>query len=377
MRILYVAYSEYDLSDGIFKKILSQCSAFQFYGNEIYIAYLSGKSCVLSKFDKYDLNNIKETTLRVKGNKILDKINKQNLFLDFISENIKTLSIDCVYMRKMPLRKKLIKTLEYIKSKQIKIICEIPTFPYIQEMINNKKYVQVLVERKNWNKFYHTVDKIPAVLHNKDKHYKKIIPINNAIDIDMIPISYEKNESEFIDIIGVGYIYYYHGFDRIIKGISNYIKSGKVNIRFHIVGDGPEIPRLKDITNKLGINNNIIFYGKKSGEELDEILNKSHIGVGAIGIHRKDATIDTSLKIREYCARGIPFIVSGDVEDIDDNFKFIKKVSQDDKPVDMNDIEAFYNDINQYNYKSIMRKYAQEKLTWKYSLFNVVKEIES
>lgn len=43
-----------------------------------------------------------------------------------------------------------------------------------------------------------------------------------------------------------------HGYDRVIRGLSNYYKENpKVKVCFHIVGKGDEIPKLKSLTKQL------------------------------------------------------------------------------------------------------------------------------
>ena len=160
---------------------------------------------------------------------------------------------------------------------------------------------------------------------------------------------------------------FWHGIDRFICGLhehnAHYANSTKIVL--HIVGDGPELPHLKDLTNNLGLNENVIFHGFKSGKELDEMFDLCHIALDALAGFRKGLTETSSLKSREYCARGISFIASSKDADFPDGWEYVQKIPGDESSIDMNLVIDFANRVMaDHEHTQKMHKYAEEHLDW-------------
>jgi hypothetical protein len=107
----------------------------------------------------------------------------------------------------------------------------------------------------------------------------------------------------------------------------------------------------------------VIYHGYKTGLELDKILNNSHIAVGALGIHRKRIKEAATLKSREYCARGIPFIEDSIDSDFKD-FPYRYQIEADESPIDIASLIKFFNKCASNDYPRIMREYAEQNLAW-------------
>src|SRR5699024_9981248 len=98
----------------------------------------------------------------------------------------------------------------------------------------------------------------------------------------------------------------YHGYPKIIKGLYEYYKTGGLKeIEIHFVGEFRK--ETKDLVEKLGLNDKVVFHGKKYGEELNEIYNMANLGIGALS-PRAGAEHGSSIKTKEYFAKGLPFI---------------------------------------------------------------------
>ena len=73
-----------------------------------------------------------------------------------------------------------------------------------------------------------------------------------------------------------------------------------------------------------------------------------------------------SLKAREYCARGLPFISSSLDSDFDPNFKFRFKCEVNENPIDINSVIKFYKQLNWNTEKQDkLISFAVEHLSWK------------
>ena len=64
----------------------------------------------------------------------------------------------------------------------------------------------------------------------------------------------------------IGTLYKQKGIDKLINCISEVINSLHADIKLHIVGEGDQKEALMNLTTKLGINSNVLFYGPLDDE---------------------------------------------------------------------------------------------------------------
>lgn len=283
---------------------------------------------------------------------------------------------DYIYIRKPSLSYKFYRLLKQIKKKNpyVKIYMEIPTYPFHNEY---KGFSRLMVCKSIpcEKKMYKVIDRI--ITFSDDSYIWKIPCINlaNCVDFDQIKpriSSYQCMELT-IRLTCVAAFNYWHGLDRLIAGIDNY--KGVYTIILNVVGDGPEIPRLKSMT----MNKNIIFHGFKSGADLDKIFDETDIAVDALGRHRAGVFYNSSLKGKEYAARGIPIISAVNTEfDYVDDFPFYLKLPSDDTIINIQTVIEFYEKI--YNEKSAdaiisdIRNYSYKKFDFNYGFLKPIKK---
>lgn len=208
---------------------------------------------------------------------------------------------------------------------------------------------------------------------------KKAIPkkvVENGINVSSTPLrSFPVFDGTNIDLLCVAQVAKWHGLDRLINGIAQY--KGKKNIKLHIVGNGVELPNLKKLTANLGLNDQIIFHGFKTGKELDDFFDRCHIAVGSLAIHRKGLVKTSELKIREYCARGIPFINSAIDPDFPESFPYRLKVPADESPVNIQFVIKFVEKVYfDTNHASKMRSFAEKNLDWSVKMKGLISFME-
>lgn len=63
--------------------------------------------------------------------------------------------------------------------------------------------------------------------------------------------------------------------DKTINMFNNYLKKYDNTTKLHIIGDGDCEEKLKNLVDKLGINNNVIFTGRLNHQEMVDILGKA------------------------------------------------------------------------------------------------------
>jgi glycosyltransferase involved in cell wall biosynthesis len=193
---------------------------------------------------------------------------------------------------------------------------------------------------------------------------KPHVTIGNGIDVNRLPPkkSFSFNGSQ-LHLLSVANVMGWHGIDRVIQGMIEY--RGEVKIYLHIVGSGREISTIKKMVNDRSMDDSVFFYGPLSGEDLDQMFNRSDIALGSLGIHRIGLHQASTLKAREYCARGIPFIYGTNDVDFPPDFPYILHVPPDDSPIDMRSVIEFakgmYSDLD---FSLKMRMYAKQYLDW-------------
>lgn len=275
--------------------------------------------------------------------------------------------------------------LKYLANRFV-VFVEIPTYPIKDEMwgkalgkIKRKDYLGAiksylggivaqdyyLKKHKKWTDVF--------VLTTSDCSVKdaKTVNILNGIDPLQIPQRKEYKRGEAVKLLAVANISYWHGFDRILKGLAEY--QGSRRVEFIIVGDGSELDELKRIVKTYSLEQVVSFRGRKFGEELNQCFEECDIAVGSLGLHRL-GLIPSSLKSREYMARGIPFVMTNaEAMEWDVSIEpYVYRVSGDDSSININEIIKWFEGIDTYQAADKLRKFAIEHCTWKFQMKKVV-----
>lgn len=314
------------------------------------------------------------------NDKLLKNIKKNNSLVFFygVCKILKSTKekFDFVYIRYSVANIFLFKLCKIFHKRNIKVIVEIATYPYEKELnVYNSvvRYLMLKTDRyitKNLSKY---VSNIVTFTENKSIYNIDTINIQNGIDLEKIKFTgFSKGEE--LNIIAVANVTFAHGYDRLIKGLSNYYKNGyKRKVSFHIVGDGAEVESLKNLVNDLGLSDIVIFYGAKYEPQLTDIYKKCQIGVTALGMYRKDVQQCSILKSREYAARGIPFISGYDDIPFMDS-KYVLRVSNNDEDIDVIKVLEFYDSCN---ISDTQIRLDSERLGWNEQIIELMRQINN
>jgi hypothetical protein len=312
------------------------------------------------------------------GNGISSKILKR---IDFsaITKYVKDNNIEFVYIRSNhnanPFTINMVKRM---KKYGAKVVMEIPTYPYDSEYEAQGMSKQIFFDKLFRNSLAKQLDAI-VTFSDYDKIFgQKTIRISNGIDFDSVKMKSRINDtSKELNLIGVAEIHEWHGFDRIVKGLADYYsKPQEYFVRFHVVGyffSSDIENEFKKIITDNHMEDYVILYGKKHGEDLDQIFDKCDFGVGSLGRHRVGIDKIKTLKNREYAARGIPFIYSETDSDFDSK-PYVLKAPADESPIDIHRIIDFYNS-NKMSPIEIRESIAF--LSWKNQMEQVIKEVQN
>ena len=358
MKILFVIFHGFDPNNGISKKISYQLEAFKANGHEAHLCYMDE---TISKQRIIDNQVIVDY-----GNGKKGKILKRTEFGSIVDYAIKA-RIEFVYIRSNhnanPFTIQMVKRM---KKAGMKVVMEIPTYPYDQEYFNKSMRRQLIQDKLFRYRFAKQLDAIVTFAEEDFIFGQQTIKISNGIDFNSVRLMKESQHPDNeLHLIGVAEIHRWHGFDRVIQGLADYyIKPQEIKVFFHVVGyffSPVEREEITHIINENHLEPYIILYGKKHGEELDEIFDKCDFGIGSLGRHRVGIDDIKTLKNREYAARGIPFIYSETDTDFDRQ-SYVLKMPADESAICIEDIIKFYKQLT-VTPQQIRRSI--EHLSWK------------
>lgn len=356
MKLLYLSTWDFanEKSDGVCKKIYSHISVFEEEGYSVDFIFIRGNDIIYREDGQEKIigkvGNIKKTPAYLKMYKC-----------------IKYKRYDWVYNRYGMMDTFYYRVLKRLHKNGARILIEIPTFPYINELPQNCLYR--LMEK--WDAFYirkldKLVDRIATYSLDEEIFGIKTIRIVNGVDFSSIKIKEPKTTNTCLDLIGVANLSKWHGFDRVIMGMIEYYSLENVTkkVKFHIVGDGTELETYKQLVKENKLTEAVIFYGRKQGEELDAIYNEADLAVSSLGLHRIGINTQASvLKSREYAAKGLPMLSSIMIDVFPtDKYKYIKYFQEDDTPINISEVvEWFENLQEESDIRYFIREYAFNK----------------
>ena len=103
---------------------------------------------------------------------------------------------------------------------------------------------------------------------------EKIIVINNGINTKKLVVGENSLASDYVDyktILSVSNLVASKGIDLNLKAISKLVKKYS-NLRYVVIGDGPEINNLKKLTSRLNLKNNVEFLGRLPQEKVMDYM---------------------------------------------------------------------------------------------------------
>lgn len=373
-KMLFISgfYSDKVDYNGVAKKINLEINTFRELGYEVdYIEFVDNNVYLHTSFEKILL--IKERQrFFVTMNALYEYLNK-NLSL--------TESYDFVYVRYEHVSFSMLRFFRLLKkNKDVKIVSELPT--YLKTWPPNtslKNKISFIIKRVIDLYTPKSIDYMATFSDHTKIFNVPAVNIENFVDVKNIPLRHSTNKGATIHLLALAQLSSSHGFDKVIRGMSDFyndINNSGTKVFLHVVGDG-EIKRdLEALTLQLKLQDFVIFYGAKGGEELNEIFNKCDIGIGALAIFRKGVYKASELKIREYTARGLPFIYNAFEPQIE-NVDFCLKIPFDDSPVDIEKVIEFHKYCKENVDIKKMRLFAEEKFTCKPQLQKILDKLNS
>lgn len=345
MKLLYLTFQEdATLYVGVIRKLGWQAKAFEKLGYEVTYSLWKGLEYRFITGD------------RVETRTIPGWHGLMHQFADVAKDYLNSHSFDVVYLRLDRISFEMIQLCRTARARGAKkVIIEVPNYPYLRDYINSVNGVRpfsarlfsrmkvlgtAAEDRLSALQLRGLVDAVVLIGNKADRFFGvKAINISNGIDVDdMDPVPPKNNEREIV-LVGVAGTLWWQAYDRILVGMHEYKKKKKAedpNIRFILVGgDAKEMPDFKALIHRYGLDDDVECPGFKTGAELDAIYDRADLGVSTLGCYRRGLTSCSSLKTREYCAKGLPFIYTCEDSLEDENVDFALQVPNDDTPIDL------------------------------------------
>ena len=364
MKALFLIFHGFNPANGISKKIHYQVNGLKACG-------VDTRLCYMDETTGRKLRMVDNHVLRDYGSGLKSKLLKRTEYSSII-EYARKERIDFVYMRSdhnaNPFTIHMVRKL---KETGIKVVMEIPTYPYDQEYesLSRRKFLFIdqcfrkILARQLCGIV--TFSDYPIIFG------KPALQISNGVDFSQIPLKRKINDTNHeLHLIGVAEIHYWHGFDRLVRGLANYYQTHpSYKVYFHIIGEffgEREKKEILPVIKQHGLEEYIILHGARHGKELDDLFEQADMAIGSLARHRRGIIHIKTLKNREYAARGLSFIYS-EIDSDFENKPYILKAKADESPIDIDQIIEFYkrqklspeqirNSILSLSWKSQMNK---------------------
>lgn len=306
-----------------------------------------------------------------------NSINHYGLFYSHIGKLVSAKPYDYLYIRYPLALPSFLAFLSKARkaNPKSKIVAEIATFPYRWEFDTPKRRVLLMLDDLGRGQLKKYLDRIVTFYGQSEIFGVPCIQLSNGVDVDRIPLRRGRSSDGGFSIIAVGNLAERHGLDRALRGLASFVHQPEASrVTLHFVGDGPAVPGLTALTSDLGLDAFVRFHGTMHGVELDALFDRVDIALDSLGVHRLGLPCSSSLKAREYCARGVPFVIASDDPDFPPDLPFVHRVPTNDAPIDMQALLQFCANVRGAHAQlgRQMRAYAARELTWQAKLAPVV-----
>ena len=361
-KILYLVRYPMHKEDNLTAKFNGQMAAMKALGHSVYFIGWDTNSMRLIGDEKEYLL-VKTPLSKIKGYWYT------MLYIDLMKALRKAselVTFDIVYMRYMPTFPGAKKAIESVKKTGARLIVEYPTFPAINGQTTSwiRKPVFQILERE----FKHIkpmVDGYVAIGEDCGGVIDGVTAINviNGVQARSYPLHQNRKETGSIGILALASMSKWQGYDRFIESMD----STMTHVTLHMVGgDGDgSLPEWKQLAAEKNLQTQVVFHGELHGKQLEEVIAQCDVGLGGLRLYLKDQFQSMPLKLREYMARGLPFVYAVDDPSMPDNDRFCMKLPNDNTPIDIIKILDFAKKSKTDDKVGAdMKAYAIEHLSW-------------
>jgi len=360
--LIYPVRDDFEPNRGVLNKMRYQADALRSLGLDV--------TTVVGREEGVVFNGTRVVKYRWTGGRPRRVVNHYAWFWSVIARQCAAEDYDAVYIRHPGSNPAFLGFLARLKRRnaRLRIVLEVATYPMTGEtdtlalklilasdMIGSallRRFVDYVVTFSDYDEIYG----IPC------------ISSSNGIDVGAVPMRRAREADRNAPrLLGVAALAKWHGYDRVLRGLRQALDDGgAVTPHVSFAGQGPAESGLRELSATLGLDEHVTFHGMTTGKALDELFDRSDIAIASLGMHRIGLESASSLKTREYCARGIPFVVAGKDRGFDETFPFALRVPVGDAPLDFSKLlDDFTNVVSRVDDPAgKMRAYAAANLSW-------------
>lgn len=329
MKIAYLLEIDPYHNSGIVKKINDQVSFWKSEGHDVEVFNIwPANSTIFEVYLNATLFSNKFVN-KLLGESFVKTYATKTLAAKKVKNAIKKFAPDLIYFRQNICYPGLLSILEVQTS-----IMELNTVDDFEMEFYSKlkKRVYFLGKQKTLNKAKALVAVSPSILEHYTTFNGLQTVVSNGINLAAIPQRTVVIDESPIKLIFVGSNNMpWHGLSTIFE-LARLLPQCEFHIAGYIKEDFPEIAL-----------QNVIFHGWVNKTRLTTLYKECHFGIGSFGNHLVGKPTDSTLKVREYLAYGLPVILGHNDVDFETS-PFVKKVTNDaHQLIDISEIKQFLN----------------------------------
>lgn len=374
--ILFVMKYPLHCHENLKAKFDGQMAAARALGNEVY--------CIGWNMEGMWLVG-ESTPVRLRRNRFtkMPIYSHTKIFVDLMAAVRQVLcekKIDILYLRYMPTFGGAVKTMRMLKAQGGKLALEYPTYPKERENRRSLLRRPIFAYTDHVLSRIHPMVDLYTLIGEKCEGMldgRPAMNIVNGIFVDNLPLHKPNPQTETINLLALASMAGWHGYDRILRSLSEY--QGAQDVRIHLVGaDGDgSLAAWKELAVRLGIAERVTFHGALYGEALSSVVQICDIGIGSLAMFRFGLSQGMTLKLREYMARGLPFVYAVDDPSIPSDERFRLRVPNDESAIDMGELVAFaVRAKHSEAVPSLMRAYAKAQMSWESVMRSVLERLD-
>ena len=155
----------------------------------------------------------------------------------------------------------------------------------------------------------------------------------------------------------------WHGLDRILRSLETY-QSDEVIVHLYLVGDVSD--EYHGLIEQCASHDSVEVHvcGKRYGNALDDVFEKAHMACDSLAMYRLNMSESSTLKSKEYIARGIPFVYSAPDRDLTEIEACLFNAGNDDTLIDLKALVTFYRKLDIITMQKRMRHVVDTFLAW-------------
>lgn len=373
MNILFIVFHGFSAHNGISKKIGCQVEALRECGADVRLCH-------------YEVTPSGERMWMVNGQPLAGlgygwrgKLRKRTDFSPLL-RYAQSAGIDAAYIRSFhnanPFTLSLAKGL---KRLGVRLLLEVPTYPYDGEYHTVKEKVQLLTDRLFRRAFCRYMDAVVTFSDHTEIFGRPTLRLSNGIDFRALPLHTATGHDlgREVHLVAVAEIHFWHGYDRLIHGLAEYYRNSPAcKVYFHLAGGfsgKPEAEAILPPIRRYGLEPYVTLHGPLHGAELDALFSRADLAVGSLGRHRCGIFSLKALKNREYAARGLAFVCSEHDADFA-SMPYVLRIPADESPVDINALLEF---VRRQPQTPVQIRFSVTHLAWKQQMqtvFNFLKD---